>query len=89
MTEVEFEALKLAQWGKALDTIAMLADAETCAGASLILGIARGRIEVMLDMGLVRRAEYVELRESFKAQVEARWPYLSANLSVDLPPGVH
>jgi hypothetical protein len=76
MTDDEFDALKQAQEGKLTETIALLVTAQTCAGASLILGIARGRLGVLRDLGLVNLGEYEGYKAAFKAVFAQRWPHL-------------
>lgn len=80
----EFEACKGAQLRRVTNTIDRLETAETCAGASLILGLARGRLDALLDLGLLDQAEYSALRAAYRQRFEARWPYL-----IDEQPRVH
>lgn len=77
----EFDAMKQAQLRGVAETIGRLESAETCAGASLILGLARGRIDVLLDIGLLGESEYTALRAAFRERFEQRWPYLIDELT--------
>jgi hypothetical protein len=72
----EFEALKQAQLNGVIAVIDRLESAESCAGASLILGMARGRLDVLHNLGIVADDEYTDLRAAFRQQFKERWPHL-------------
>jgi hypothetical protein len=74
--DAEFEALRQAQLSGVIAVIDQLETADTSAGASLILGMARGRLDVLHNLGIVADDEYTELRAAFRQQFKERWPYL-------------
>jgi hypothetical protein len=78
----DFEARKRAQLDKLTKALTLLETANTCSGASLMMGIARGRLGVLRDLGLVSADEYDELRAAFMRLFNARWP----DLHNDEPP---
>jgi hypothetical protein len=76
----DFEARKRAQLEKLEKALALLDTVETAGGATFVLGLARGRLGVLRDFGVLSGAEYTRWVESIKAQVSLRWPDLIEEL---------
>lgn len=79
------ENQKAHQLQKLQSSIELLHLTSTPAGGGFILGVARGRLAALHDLGLINDQEFADLKNTIKATFNRHWP----ELRIDDTPGVH